>query len=97
MQIDWVVAAKVVVSVIIYAFIVWAAIQLAVSAGRRFEAMIQAADEQRRIDADRCERLAVLATIADEVEAMPPERRRLYREAEALGFLDSDDLPRMQA
>jgi hypothetical protein len=89
----WLIATGLVAAAFL-AFSSWLGGKLHVAA-EELEADYQA--ELRR--QERCRKQAVAVTVAEEIAAMPdtPERRRLYREAEALGFLDSDDLPRERA
>jgi hypothetical protein len=106
MNIDWAEAGRRVVAVILWiiasglaagillGFSSWVGRKLAEAAAR---AEAEFLEEERR--KERCRKQAIAVTVAEEIAAMPdtPERRRLYREAESLGFLDSDDLPRERA
>lgn len=95
-NIDWALTAKGTIYTILALFLAYLYLQFVLWVAERLHQMDVKAQEEQ---AERCRRLAILSAIADEVETLPdgPDRRRLYREAEALGFLDSDDLPRMQA
>jgi hypothetical protein len=91
--IDWARTGTTLVWVILIAVAIWLYLELASWVGGKLhEADLRQQEEVR----ESCRKLALLSAIADEIETLPdsPERRRLYREAEALGFLDSDDLPR---
>lgn len=71
---------------------------LAVWTGRRLRASREGAEARARYDAwlleERKRRLARLLQIADAIEAAPEhERQRLYREADALGFINQAEEP----
>ena len=91
-NIDWGLAAQHIIYGIGVLLLVWLYVEFILWMAEK----LAEADELQQKRADECSRLALLSTIAEEIEVLPdsPERRRLYREAEALGFLDSDDLPR---
>jgi len=96
-RIDWALTAKGLIYTILACVALFLYLAFVVWVGRKLHEADLRQQEEVRINQEGCLRLAILATIADEVELMPdsPERRRLYREADALGFLDSDDLPRL--
>jgi Tfp pilus assembly protein PilO len=95
-NIDWGRAGTSLVWIILIALAVFLYLCFAVWLGEKLHQADVRQQEEVSMRSVECQRQAVLLTIAEEVEAMPdsPERRRLYREAELLGFLDSDDLPR---
>lgn len=97
-HIDWlhwlrVAAATLFIGGAYLGLVLWIARALGEASDRQQEESLHAEREQWLRDQET-RRLKRLLEIADEVESAPlAERQRLYREADALGFIDQADEP----
>lgn len=89
-------AGKLAVTLIGIAVLIYAWFQLAVWCVSKVKDAKEAGQARARADVLRLQKLV---EIADQIDAANTtgERQKLYREAELLGFLDSDDLPHRPA